>query len=158
MATSRLLQHSKVPFDQLPSSSSSSSYTKCLRYQSRACLRGDNIKVSTEKGERKPVVVMKATMTTSTDHLTISQPALVPEGLSELLAEIIASIRNAMLVVLFRGAVINRRIKRDLHPQMLIEKVLLQFFSLFFFKYFSTAGKSLTFDDISLKNVFINGG
>jgi len=126
MATSRLLQHSKVPFDQLPSSSSSSSYTKCLRYQSRACLRGDNIKVSTEKGERKPVVVMKATMTT-TNNLTISQPALVPEELSELLAEIIASIRNAMLVVLLRGAVINRKITRNFHPQMFIEKVLLQF-------------------------------
>lgn len=136
MATSRLLQHSKVPFDQLPSSSSSSSssssYTKCVRYQSMACLRGDNIKVLPEKVERKPVVVMKATMTT-TNNLTISQPALVPQGLSELLAEIIASIRNAMLVVLFRGAVIDRKITRNLHPQMLIEKAIMdcRFFTLF---------------------------
>jgi hypothetical protein len=91
-------------------------------------LRGDHVIASSsadQKGERKHMVAVKASMTT-TNHLTISRPVKqdVPRGLSELLAKIIASIRNAMLVLLLRKAVIKRNLAWNLHPQMLIEKVL----------------------------------
>lgn len=138
MATTRLLRQSMVPFDQLPSSSSSfvsSSFMKCLRCQNTAGLGGDK-KISSadlKRSERKVVVAMKASMVT-TNRLTISKPVLVPQGLSELLAEIIASVRNAMLVILLRNAVIKRKVKSSLHPQMLIERVLhLYNISFFFF-------------------------
>ncbi|WJX50907.1 hypothetical protein P8452_37153 [Trifolium repens] len=141
MPTTRLLQHSKVPFDRIiPSSSFSScsiSSKILLRFQSRASLRGDHVIASSsadQKGERKHMVAVKASMTT-TNHLTISRPVKqdVPRGLSELLAEIIASIRNAMLVLLLRKAVIKRNLAWNLHPQMLIEKAIIdcRFFTLF---------------------------
>ncbi|GAU46020.1 hypothetical protein TSUD_95960 [Trifolium subterraneum] len=143
MPTTRLLKHSKVPFDRIiPSSSSSSSSSrsissKCLlRFQSRASLSGDHAIASSadQKGERKHVVAVKASMTT-TNHLTISRPVQqdIPQGLSELLAEIIESIRNAMLVLLLRKAVIQRKLVWNLHPQMVIEKAIIdcRFFTLF---------------------------
>ncbi|KAL5055215.1 hypothetical protein RYX36_035897 [Vicia faba] len=133
MATTRLLRHSMVPFDQLPFCSSISS-SKCLRCQSMANLGGDKKIVSSDlkKSERMAVVVVKASMLT-TKRLSISKPVLVPQGLSELLAEIIASVRNAMLVILLRNVVIKKKIKRSLHPQMLIERAIVdcRFFTLF---------------------------
>ncbi|XP_058735322.1 uncharacterized protein LOC131607322 [Vicia villosa] len=136
MATTRLLRQSMVPFDQLPSSSSSfsSPFAKCVRCQSTAGLGGDKKITSADlkRSERKAVVTMKASMVTA-NRLTISKPVLVPQGLSELLAEIIASVRNAMLVILLRNAVIKRKVKRSLHPQMLIERAIVdcRFFTLF---------------------------
>jgi len=70
------------------------------------------------KGERKPVVTMKATMAT-TDPITTSQPML-QQGLSHL-AAFFASIRCAILV-LFR-ATVKRKKPSNLQPQMQIEKV-----------------------------------
>ncbi|CAJ2650407.1 unnamed protein product [Trifolium pratense] len=136
MPTTRLLRHSKVPFDRIIPSSGSISSKCLLRFQSRASLSGDHVIASSadQKGERKHVVAVKASMT-STNHLTISRPVQqdVPQGLSELLAEIIASIRNAMLVLLLRKVVIQKKLARNLHPQMLIEKAIIdcRFFTLF---------------------------
>ncbi|KAI5387362.1 uncharacterized protein LOC127106948 [Lathyrus oleraceus] len=136
MATTRLLRHSMVPFHQLPSSSPvSSSFTNCVRCQSTTGLGGDKTISSPDlkRSERKAVVAVKASMLT-TNRLTISKPVLDPRGLSELLlAEIIASVRNAMLVILLRNAVMKRKIRRRLHPQMLIERAIVdcRFFTLF---------------------------
>ncbi|KAJ1395922.1 hypothetical protein SESBI_33008 [Sesbania bispinosa] len=116
MATTRLLRTSK-PI-QLPNSSSS--FLKSVRYQSRASLNGDHITPS-GKGERKPVVAVKAST------MTTSQP-VVREGLSAL-AEFIATIRNAMLLLL-RAAL--KKKPWNLHPQMLIERAIIdcRFFTL----------------------------
>lgn len=116
MATTRLL-HTSRPI-QLPSSSSStSSFIRCVRYKSRASLNGDH-NISSGKGERKPVMAVKASVATT--HVTTSQP-VVRQGLLDL-AAFITSIRNAMLVLL-RTSV--KRKLRNLQPQMLIERVLI---------------------------------
>ncbi|CAK8577282.1 unnamed protein product [Lathyrus sativus] len=132
MATTRLLRHSMVPFDKHPSSSSSVSslFTKCVRCQSTAGLGGDT---DLKRSERKAVVAVKAAMVTTTNSLTVSKPVLVPQGLTELLVETIASVRNAMLVILMRNVVKKRKIRRSLHPQMLIERAIVdcRFFTLF---------------------------
>ena len=120
MATTRLLRTSR-PI-QLPSSSStSSSFVKCVsvRYQSRASLNGDH-NIASGKGERKPVVAVKASMA-ATDHITTSQPVGIRQGLSNL-AALMASIRNAKLV--FLQDAVKRR-TWNLQPQMLIERVIL---------------------------------
>ncbi|XP_061367999.1 uncharacterized protein LOC133311013 [Gastrolobium bilobum] len=125
MATTRLLRSSR-PI-QLPSSSTttSSSIMKCIRYQSRASFNEDHNIAS--KGERKPVVAVKASLA-ATDHISTSKP-VVRQGLLDI-AVFIASIRNAMLVLL-RVAV--KRKRWNLHPQMLIERAIIdcRFFTLF---------------------------
>ncbi|XP_027348574.1 uncharacterized protein LOC113860118 [Abrus precatorius] len=125
MATTRLLRSSR-PI-QLPPPPSASSFMKSVWYQSRASLNGDHT-IASSKGERKlPVAALKASMAT-TDQITSSQP-VVPQGLSDL-AALLASIRNAIFVLL-RSALKSK--PWNLHPQMLIEKAIIdcRFFTLF---------------------------
>ncbi|TKY58923.1 hypothetical protein E2542_SST15998 [Spatholobus suberectus] len=125
MATTRLLRTSR-PIQLPPPPLSSSLYMKCVRYQSRASVDGDH-NIASVKGERKPVVAVKATMAT-TDPITTSQP-VVQQGLSDL-ASLMASIRNAILVLL--RAIIKRK-PCNLQPQMLIERAIIdcRFLTLF---------------------------
>lgn len=119
MATTRLvLQKTSRPF-QLPLAPSSSLFTKCVRYQSKAKLNGDRVIVS-GKGERKPVGPIQASVATI-NHITTSEPVVIGKWLIGL-AAFIARVRNAMLVLLRRSVV--RRVKKwNLQPQMLIETV-----------------------------------
>ncbi|WVZ23181.1 hypothetical protein V8G54_001725 [Vigna mungo] len=132
MATTRILLRNSRPI-QLPPSSHSSSfssyslYMKCVGLHIRASLNGD-LNMASSKGERKPVVAMKATMAT-TEHTTTSQPMLQPR-LSDL-AAFLASILSAILL-LFR-AIVKRKKLSNLQPQMQIEKAIIdcRFFTLF---------------------------
>nr|KYP72428.1 hypothetical protein KK1_005016 [Cajanus cajan] len=116
MATTRVLRASR-PI-QLPPPLSSSLFMKCVRYQSRASLNNGDHNLASTKGERKPVVAVKATMAI-TEHITTSQP-VIQQGLSDL-AALIATIRNAFLLLL--RAVVKRKL-RNLTPQILIERAL----------------------------------
>ncbi|XP_020224270.1 uncharacterized protein LOC109806308 [Cajanus cajan] len=125
MATTRVLRASR-PI-QLPPPLSSSLFMKCVRYQSRASLNNGDHNLASTKGERKPVVAVKATMAI-TEHITTSQP-VIQQGLSDL-AALIATIRNAFLLLL--RAVVKRKL-RNLTPQILIERAIIdcRFFTLF---------------------------
>lgn len=128
MATTRILLRNSRPLQLPPSSHSSSSfssyslYMKCVRLHIRASLNGD-LNMASAKGERKPVVAMKATMATI-EHTTTSQPML-QQRLSDL-AAFLASILSAILV-LFR-AIVKRKKLSNLQPQMQIEKVCMYSF------------------------------
>ncbi|KAK7362411.1 hypothetical protein VNO77_04522 [Canavalia gladiata] len=131
MATTRLLRTSR-PI-QLPpsptSSSTSSSFMKYVRFQSRVSLNGDH-NIASAKRDTKQVMTVKASMAT-TDHITTSQPQPgVHQRFLELLAALIATIRNAILVLL--RAALNTK-PWNLQPQMLIEKAIIdcRFFTLF---------------------------
>ncbi|KAG4906424.1 hypothetical protein AAZX31_20G025600 [Glycine max] len=128
--TTRLLLRSSKPIQLAPSppsSSSNSLYMKCVRYQSMASLNENHHNIGSVKGERKPVGAVKATIAT-TNHITTSKP-VIQQGLSDL-ATLIASIRNAVLV--FLRTFVKRK-PRNLRPQMLIEKAIIdcRFFTLF---------------------------
>ncbi|CAL0331241.1 unnamed protein product [Lupinus luteus] len=128
MATTRLLRTTNpIQFPSPPSSTTTTSlYRRCVRYQSRASLNEDHNKAY-GKSERKPVMAVKASMAI-TNHLTTSQP-LVRQGLLDLVAFITRN-RNAMLI--FLKASIKRK-QWNLQPQMLIQRAIIdcRFFTLF---------------------------
>lgn len=129
MATTRFLRTSRpiqLP-PPPPPAPDSSFYIKCVRYQSIANLNGDH-NIPSIKGERKPVIAVKATMAT-TDHITTSKP-VVQQFFSDI-ASLIASIHRNAILFLLRTSV--KRKPRNLQPQMLIERVIIdcRFFTLF---------------------------
>ncbi|XP_019420542.1 PREDICTED: uncharacterized protein LOC109330717 isoform X1 [Lupinus angustifolius] len=126
MATTRLLRTTNPIHFPSSSSTTTSLFMRCVRYQSRASLNEDH-NIAYGKSERKPVMAVKASMVT-TNHLTTSQP-LVRQGLLDLVA-FITRIRNAMLI--FLRASMKRK-QWNLQPQRLIEKAIIdcRFFTLF---------------------------
>ncbi|KAL2344603.1 hypothetical protein Fmac_005888 [Flemingia macrophylla] len=125
MATTRLLFRTSRPI-QLPPPSSSL-FMKRVRSKGRASLNYGDHNMASAEGERKPLVAVKATMAT-THNITTSQP-VVQQGLSHL-AALIASIHSAILVLL--RAIVKRK-PRNLQPQILIERAIIdcRFFTLF---------------------------
>ncbi|MED6163372.1 hypothetical protein PIB30_079253 [Stylosanthes scabra] len=124
--TTRLLRTYR-PIQLLHSSWSSSSLVKCLRHQSsRASLNNNN---GDNKGERitKPVVAVKAaSLAAATNTAMSAPPAAIREGLSNLLAALIASAAKMKRNKLWKW-------NNDLQPEMMIERAIIdcRFFTLF---------------------------
>ncbi|XP_019445918.1 PREDICTED: uncharacterized protein LOC109349537 [Lupinus angustifolius] len=133
--TTRLFRTSNpIQLSPPPSSTSTSTFRRSVGYKSRSNLKEDHNMVN-RKGERKAVMVVKASMAI-THHITTSQPE-VRQGLLDL-AAFLKRVRNAMLI--FLRASIKRKRWNLFKPQMLIERAIID---CRFFTFLAVAGTLL---------------
>ncbi|KAJ7966690.1 UPF0114 domain-containing protein [Quillaja saponaria] len=138
MSTNRLLRTSS-PL-RFVSSSSGSPLTNTVRCVNKAGLNNEDTKMVNSscigKSERKPMVAVKASVEAASDRLITSQPRL-GRGILLDFASLVQDVRH-FLLVLVRMAVKQK--SWNLHPQMLIENVIID---CRFFTFFAVAGSLL---------------